>query len=72
MDNINRNFKALVLSNDLPAIQECAMDYILGLPTRFTDLHQVKAESTASSALAIKGLEERMKNFSLFGEIGHC
>eukprot|EP00975_Prorocentrum_lima_P015593 3304961-Prorocentrum_lima.AAC.1 len=62
MDKINRKCKALVLSNNLPVIQEGAMDYIPGFLTSFTDLRQFKAESTASSSKAIKGLEERMQN----------
>eukprot|EP00975_Prorocentrum_lima_P045353 9497427-Prorocentrum_lima.AAC.1 len=72
MDKVNRDFPALVLSNDLPVMQEFAMDYLLGFLTSFTDLRQAKAERTATSAKAIEGLEERMKNFSLVGEIGHC
>eukprot|EP00975_Prorocentrum_lima_P047587 9947416-Prorocentrum_lima.AAC.1 len=62
MDKINRNFKALVLSNNLLVMSESGMDFLLGFLTSFTDLRDAKATSTASSAEAIKGLEERMEN----------
>eukprot|EP00975_Prorocentrum_lima_P061966 12882938-Prorocentrum_lima.AAC.1 len=42
MDKINRDCPALVLSNNLPVMQELHLDYILGFLTSFMDLRQAE------------------------------
>eukprot|EP00975_Prorocentrum_lima_P028942 6081456-Prorocentrum_lima.AAC.1 len=70
LDKVNKEFPALALDTSLKKMTEPELDVVLGILTSFVDLRS--AASGKKMDQAVRGLEQRVKEFGLFGEIGHC